>query len=252
MINVQQLAIGGYDNNFAYFLVAESKKSSAAALSENFDPHVQNSTLRSKFSCRLASEDFLDFAGEKQIYVVDPDNLELIEKEIVACGYKPIGVLITHSHFDHLNGTPEFVQQYKVPVFIHKNAAGKSSLKNLEGMEVRFLEDGEKIMLAGNEIEVMHTPGHIDDAVCYHFDGKLITGDTLFVGACGRADLEGSNAEDLYKSLQKIAALPDETGIYPGHDYGEKPTSTIGWEKEHNKYLQCSDLQSFMDLRLSR
>ena len=75
-------------------------------------------------------------------------------------------------------------------------------------------------------------------------------GDTLFVGACGRADLEGSNAGDLYESLQKLAKLPGETKVYPGHDYGEKPISTIAWEKEHNKYLLCKTFKEFRTLRL--
>lgn len=211
MLSVKQLAISGYDNNFAYFLVD---------------------------------------TGNRQVYVVDPDNFAFLENGISKHGYKPIGVLITHSHFDHLNGTPEFVGEYKVPVFIHKNAKGKSSLKNLDGVEIKFLEDGDEIVLGKDIIKVIHTPGHIDDAVCYKGDGWIITGDTLFVGACGRADLEESSAEDLYESLQKLAKLPGETKVYPGHDYGEKVVSTIAWEKEHNKYLLCKNFEEFRALRL--
>ncbi|MDH3999293.1 MAG: MBL fold metallo-hydrolase, partial [Desulfuromonadales bacterium] len=80
--------------------------------------------------------------------------------------------------------------------------------------------------------------------------GALITGDTLFVTRCGRADFPGSDPEAMYRSLQRLAAFSAETKVYPGHDYGPQPSSTIGYEREHNDYLKCPDLESFLRLRM--
>jgi glyoxylase-like metal-dependent hydrolase (beta-lactamase superfamily II) len=86
--------------------------------------------------------------------------------------------------------------------------------------------------------------------VVFGTEHAIITGDTLFVGRCGRADLAGSDVNQLYDSLQRLRKLPPETVVYPGHDYGPKPTSTIKWECGHNEFLLCPDRESFIKLRL--
>ena len=146
------------------------------------------------------------------------------------------------------------VEKYKIPVYFHKNAMPKIGV---EAGLARTVDDEDVIEMDGVKILVMHTPGHIDDAVCYYISGensddkipKLITGDTLFVEACGRADLNGSNVEDLYKSLQRIKKLSDETEVYPGHDYGSIPISTIAHEKKHNRFLRCANVEEFRKIR---
>ncbi|MEJ2200229.1 MAG: MBL fold metallo-hydrolase [Desulfuromonadaceae bacterium] len=112
------------------------------------------------------------------------------------------------------------------------------------------LGEGRRIAVGEGVVEVLHTPGHTPGSITLHPPGALITGDTLFVTRCGRADLAGSDVEALYQSLRRLAALPPETLVYPGHDYGPAPTSTIGYELEHNPYLQCPDLPCFIRLRL--
>ena len=93
---------------------------------------------------------------------------------------------------------------------------------------------------------ITHTPG----SLVFNPPGALITGDTLFVTRCGRADFTGSDPAALYHSLMRLAAFPAETQVFPGHDYGPKPHSTIAFEREHNEYLRCPDLESFITLRM--
>lgn len=213
---ITQIPVQGFDNNFCYF-VADEK---------------------------------LD-----EIAVIDPACVSHLKSEIQQSLLIPRMVLLTHSHFDHTEGVPEMVETYGVPVYIHKNARGRLDILETYIVEI---EDGDKIKIGDVEILVMHTPGHIDDAVCYYISAeqdpngvpKLFSGDTVFVEGCGRADLEYSNVKDLYKSLQRIKALPDETEVYPGHDYGTRPFSNIGYEKKHNRFFKCDNFEEFKKMRL--
>ena len=100
------------------------------------------------------------------------------------------------------------------------------------------LKDGDVIEVGTLKVNVIHTPGHTPGSVCYLVSGNLFTGDTLFVGAVGRTDLTGASLETLLNSLEKkLLPLPAETIVWPGHDYGETPTSTIGREMEENPYI---------------
>ena len=97
-----------------------------------------------------------------------------------------------------------------------------------------FIKDGDIIKFGNTDIKVIHTPGHTQGGVCYLVDNMLFSGDTIFREAVGRCDLEGGNFEQIVESIEsKIFTLPDDILIYPGHG----PSSTVGWEKEHNKFL---------------
>ncbi len=184
----------------------------------------------------------------REVMVVDPDNLEMLSQIITEEGLKVKGILITHEHGDHVVGVPATVEKYGVPVYIH--AAGRHKVENA-GAEIKEIVGGELITIGGLEIRVIHTPGHAPGAVCFLAEGKLIVGDTLFVGGCGRCDLAGSDVEAMYVSLFEILAkFPDETEIYPGHDYGERPYSTIGREKKENRFLACKSKEEFVKERL--
>lgn len=150
-------------------------------------------------------------------------------------------LLNTHGHQDHVAGNPQIMELGDI-----KLAATPIDVPNPDIP----LAEGTKIPLGNGEIEVLHTPGHTPGSVVFKTGDQLITGDTLFVSRCGRADLPGSNVEDLYNSLQRLKRLAPETKIYPGHNYGPTPTSTIGWELENNDFLKCPDLTSFIKLRL--
>ena len=109
--------------------------------------------------------------------------------------------------------------------------------------------DGEKIKFGNTELTVLHTPGHSKDSICLTGDGKIFTGDTLFVGNCGRVDLPGGSSRELYHSLMDILSKQDENLIvYAGHNYGSTPTSTIGNEKKTNFVMQQRTEQEFVDL----
>jgi glyoxylase-like metal-dependent hydrolase (beta-lactamase superfamily II) len=100
------------------------------------------------------------------------------------------------------------------------------------------LRDGDVLKLGDARVEVIHTPGHTPGSVCFLVEGNLFTGDTLFVGAAGRTDLTGGSLDDLLRSIsERLIVLPDDTVIWPGHDYGQTPSSTIAREKAENVYI---------------
>ena len=102
----------------------------------------------------------------------------------------------------------------------------------------RLLSEGDEISVAGLALKVIHTPGHTPGGICLYDDGNLFTGDTLFVGAVGRTDFPGGSLEVLLRSIkEKILSLPDDTTVWPGHDYGGRPSSTVAYEKKHNLYI---------------
>ena len=112
-----------------------------------------------------------------------------------------------------------------------------------------MIKSGErrfKIDVGGVEIQLLHTPGHTPGSQCFLVDNRIVSGDTLFIGSCGRVDLPGSNPEQMYYSLtQKLMALPDETILFPGHNYAPtKPTLTIGSRKKSNPYLKFSFVET--------
>ena len=163
-------------------------------------------------------------------------------------GLKIKSVVLTHTHGDHTEGLPEVVEATNARIYVH--AKESHSIKQSGSLFVVEVEDGKNIEIGKESFKVIHTPGHTPGGICLYTQGKVITGDTLFVGYCGRADFTESDPNALYQSLQKLAALPDETVVYPGHNYGKTPTSTIGHEKANNPYYQCGTPEEFVELRI--
>ncbi len=147
----------------------------------------------------------------------------------------------THGHNDHVAGNAEVLGATGA-----KLAASPIDVPNPDIP----LSEGSQIQVGKVTIDVLHTPGHSPGAVVFNPPGALITGDTLFVTRCGRADFLNSDPAALYHSLLRLAAYPPETKVFPGHDYGPKPNSTIAYEREHNDYIKCPDLESFIKLRM--
>lgn len=173
---------------------------------------------------------------------IDPSmRPEVLIAEAEQRGVKLTLLLNTHGHQDHVAGNPQILALGDIQL-----AADPTDVPNPD----IALSEGTKIPLGHGVIEVLQTPGHTPGSVVFKTGAKIITGDTLFVSRCGRADLPGSNVEDLYNSLQRLKNLPTETRVYPGHNYGPTPTSTIGWELENNDFLKCPDLPSFIKLRI--
>ncbi len=161
---------------------------------------------------------------------------------------------VTHTHPDHvggqfsgmhIEGVTELLEKVKAKVVIHKAEA--EFLKMLSPSDLIKVESGDEIDVGGIQIKLIHTPGHTPGSQCFLVDNRLVSGDTLFIGSCGRVDLPGSNAEEMYLSLtQRLMNLPDETILFPGHNYADKSTSTIGEQKTTNPYLQFHALRDFL------
>jgi glyoxylase-like metal-dependent hydrolase (beta-lactamase superfamily II) len=109
--------------------------------------------------------------------------------------------------------------------------------------------DGSDVAIGRCGVRALFTPGHTAGGTCFLADGFVVTGDVLFVGGCGRSDFPGGDTAALWRSLQRLAELPEETRVYPGHDYGPTPTSTIGYELLSNPYLRCETYEAFKALR---
>jgi glyoxylase-like metal-dependent hydrolase (beta-lactamase superfamily II) len=161
---------------------------------------------------------------------------------------------VTHTHPDHvgggfagmaIDGVTELLEKRKAKVVVHKAEA--EFIKGLSPSDLIKTDHGDKINVGGIEIELMHTPGHTPGSQCFLVDGRIVSGDTMFIDACGRVDFPGGNAEQMYYSLtQKLMALPDETILFPGHNYAAKPHATIGEQKKTNPYLKFTSLKQFL------
>lgn len=183
----------------------------------------------------------------KECFVVD---LAACPTELVSHiknqGLKPVGIVLTHGHFDHILGIDGFLKEFPVPVYAHEEEGNllKDPSLNVSAIygadytfsNARYLKDGQRITLAGMELEVRHTPGHTPGGCCYYMweQGVLFSGDTLFLGSVGRTDLPLGDSDMLIGSIkERLMELPQETRVYPGHS-GE---TTIGYEKRHNYFL---------------
>jgi hydroxyacylglutathione hydrolase len=171
--------------------------------------------------------------------VVDPAwEVDKLLKTCADMGLKVKYVINTHSHHDHVEGNELVAQRTGAKIIMHE----KSSL----GKDIS-VKDGDTIEIGSLKAKVIHTPGHCPDHICILVQDKLLTGDTLFVGECGRTDLAGGNPRDMYESLfHKILPLQDSIEVYPGHDYGSKPHSTIGYERENNYTLKPRTREEFV------
>jgi hydroxyacylglutathione hydrolase len=136
-------------------------------------------------------------------------------------------VVVMHGHFDHIVDLDKYRGE-GIPIYAHKSSEIDSDKK---------LEDNDVLNCLGEEIKVLHTPGHIYDAICLQINNWLFTSDTLFVNGCGRVDLKGSDPYLMVKTLERLKNLSDDFIIFPGHDYGPTKTSTIAHEKKQNKFL---------------
>ena len=171
--------------------------------------------------------------------IIDPSwDLDKIIQIVEDQNLNPKYIVNTHWHDDHTRGNEELAAELSIKIVQH-NA---SDLEN--DMTV---SDGDTIKFGCSELVVYHTPGHSKDSICLVGDGKIFSGDTLFVGNCGRIDLPGGSSRELYHSLfDVISKLDDGLIMYPGHDYGSAQTSTIGNEKMTNPVMQKISEEDFV------
>jgi len=197
-------------------------------------------------------QNFLYFLGDpltREIAVVDPAwDVDFLRKEAKRQDLKITCVLLTHGHPDHVNGLEELLSTHNVPVYVSQHEA---PIFKPKGKNIRDVHPHEKLKIGGLEIECLHTPGHSPGCQCFWVQGQLISGDTLFIDGCGRCDLPGSDPAQMHDSLYNtILKLPDSTLIYPGHNYGPFPSDTLANQKKTNPYLQCHNLQEFLEERM--
>jgi len=179
--------------------------------------------------------------SSRQAVVIDPSfSPQVIVEFAGENGYTIEYVFCTHNHLDHTNGNGVINQLTGHQALLYGDTEPTT------GTQVR---DGARFPLGSLEIEVLHTPGHAPDAICVYVGDAVFTGDTLFVGKVGGTDL-GAGAEAEYRSLhEKLLKLPDDTRIFPGHDVGVQPVSTVAHERETNPFLLQPDLDAFVHLK---
>ena len=169
---------------------------------------------------------------------IKPNALEPFQKS------NPIAILITHSHNDHIRYVNDYRECYpNIKLIGHP----RSSL-NKERNNFLSVNDNAIINLGNLEIKIIHTPGHYFDSVCFLVGDAIFTGDTIFIGRTGRTISKGSNTKDLYNSVyHKLFKLPHNTVIYPGHNYGPKPSMTIAENINSSSLLQAKSENDFMN-----
>jgi len=167
-------------------------------------------------------------------------------------------ILLTHGHPDHVNALEAVLEATDARVYIHADEVDymREAARSF-GMPTEFMNerrdsfqkvsDGDILRVGTLQVECLHTPGHSPGSQCFLVDGCLFSGDTLFVDACGRVDFPGGEPEKMWWSLnQRLRSLADSTIVYPGHDYGGSPTSTIGEQKKTNPYMNYDSVQKFL------
>jgi glyoxylase-like metal-dependent hydrolase (beta-lactamase superfamily II) len=199
----------------------------------------------------------------RECVLVDPAwSVDALLDQAEQDGMTVTGALVTHYHQDHVGGSIFGMEieglarlLERNPVKIHVNQHEADGLKRVTGVSESDLvrhEGGDVLEVGGVRVRLLHTPGHTPGSQCFLVDegagdGRLVSGDTLFLGSCGRVDLPGGDPEALYESLHGVLGrLPDATELYPGHRYSAEPSSTMGEQKQHNPFLRVSNLADFL------
>jgi glyoxylase-like metal-dependent hydrolase (beta-lactamase superfamily II) len=181
-----------------------------------------------------------------QAALVDPAfEVDRLLRVATERGWSVTTILLTHTHDDHVAGLDEACAATGAVVRCHPlevDAARRLAAR------VEPVGDGERIGVGTSEVVAIHTPGHVPGCVCFHLPdaSAVITGDVLFVGSCGGVNYAGSDPVAMVDSLRrKLGGLPEHTRIFPGHDYGPTPTSTLGWELAHNPAMVADTVEAF-------
>jgi glyoxylase-like metal-dependent hydrolase (beta-lactamase superfamily II) len=165
--------------------------------------------------------------------------------------------LVTHFHPDHLGGNlmghsipgaAELLARVPAKVYIHKaELPYVARLTGLSRTDVVPVDAGENTTIGNLTVTFVHTPGHTPGSQCFLVQNRLVSGDTLFIGSCGRVDLPGSDPSAMYHSLTDVlGAMPDDVALYPGHNYADRPSSTIGDEKRTNAMMRFRNVKDFL------
>ena len=205
-------------------------------------------------------QNFVYLVGDpvsRECVVIDPAwEIDTIVETAQADDMTITGALVTHTHQDHVGGSleswgmpgriagvEELLARVPTKVYVHK--AEREFLRGF-GSDLVKVDNHDTLPIGRLTLTFMHTPGHTPGSQCFLVDDRLISGDTLFIGSCGRTDLPGSDPSEMYYSLtQRLGALPDDTVLLPGHNYGGS-ASTLGDEKRGNPFMKFTSLGSFL------
>jgi glyoxylase-like metal-dependent hydrolase (beta-lactamase superfamily II) len=198
----------------------------------------------------------------REALVVDPAwNVDLLLDQAAADEMRVVGALVTHYHQDHvggrifgfeIEGVARLLERQPVPIHVNeREAEGTRKITGASESDLVRHAAGDAISLGQLQVRLLHTPGHTPGSQCFLVEergrpGRLVSGDTLFLGSCGRVDLPGSDPEAMYRSLRLLGSLPDETLVYPGHLYSSEPSGSLGEQKRANPYLRVTSLEQFL------
>jgi glyoxylase-like metal-dependent hydrolase (beta-lactamase superfamily II)/rhodanese-related sulfurtransferase len=178
--------------------------------------------------------------SKNEAMVIDP-HISLLDEYGAYLGKNKLTlkyIIDTHTHADHFSLAAVLKKEFVAQVLMHEKA--------ISNVADRRLKDNEQITLGSSGIKIIYTPGHTDDAVSLYAEGRLFTGDVLLIGSVGRTDFQNGSPESMFDTLQKFKVLPEETLVFPGHDYHEKHSSTLGKEKQENPFLKETDKEAFV------
>lgn len=177
---------------------------------------------------------------------------------VAADGMRVTGVLATHYHPDHVGGSmmgytiegvAALLERIDCPIHVQRDEVPWVQRTTGVGDDHLAVHDPGDIVQAGSiDVTLIHTPGHTPGSQCFHVGGRLVSGDTLFLDGCGRTDLPGSNAEDMYDSLQKLAAMPTGTIVYPGHRYSQPSSATLESIRESNYVFRPKSAEQWLQM----
>ncbi len=195
--------------------------------------------------------------GAGRCLVVDPAwNVDDLLHVAAEDGMEIEGVLATHYHPDHVGGdlfgsaipgVRELLEKARVK--IHCNRAEAEWIRRVTGVspgDLALHDSGDVVPVGATEVRLIHTPGHTPGSQCFLVDGRLVAGDTLFLQGCGRTDFPGGDADEIYRSFtQRLAKIPDDTVLYPGHLYDPRPSATLGETRRTNFVFQVPSLEEW-------
>lgn len=207
-------------------------------------------------------QNFTYIVGSKstrEVTIVDPAwDIQALLDLLAERDYKLTAALVTHYHPDHCGGSfgdntvagvAELLELNPVKIYTNRlEADGLKKVTGISDSDMAKVDSGDRLRIGEIEVEFLHTPGHTPGSQCFRISNTLVSGDTLFIDGCGRVDLPGSNSEDMYHSIQKLASLPDDTLLLPGHNYSAVPHATMEEAKKTNTYMRINDLETWKTL----
>jgi len=182
-----------------------------------------------------------DRRGGEAIVIDSGWETEPIVDAVKELGAKVKFAVGTHNHFDHVSTLRELAETLGAKVVAHEHSFTDHAVS---------VKEGDVLAIGKNEVKVIYTPGHTPDSICLYDGGNLFTGDTLFIGNCGRTDLPGGSTKEMFRSLHDVILnLPPSTIIYPGHDYGDVPFRKLGEESQSNPTLSARTYAEFVGVQ---